>query len=153
MFDTAPEMPFGFNFIFTIFPIIFIVMFLFAICMFVFVFSNIFKQMKKDNNSPRIRVQAKVIAKRENIRRSSSMNDHHSSSIHTTYYATFEVESGDRMELHMTGSEYGLLIEGDEGFLTFQGSRFVSFERTGVGYSASSSYSAPRNDDYPFDRH
>jgi sensor histidine kinase regulating citrate/malate metabolism len=149
-----PEMPFGFNFIFTIFPIIFIVMFLFSICMFVFVFSNIFKQMKKDNNSPRIRVQAKVIAKRENIRRSSSMNDHHSSSINTTYYATFEVESGDRMELHMAGQEYGLLVEGDEGILTFQGSRFVSFERSASGYAAASSYSSNHSapEEYPFDR-
>ena len=151
MFNQMPGMPSGFNFIFSIFPIIFIVMFLFVAGMMIFVFSTIFKQMKKDNNSPRIRVQAKVIAKRENFRRSSSMHDH-GSSVHTSYYATFEVESGDRMELHMSGPEYGLLIEGDEGYLTFQGSRYISFERTGTGYSASSSYSAPRNDDYPFDR-
>lgn len=29
----------------------------------------------------------------------------------TTYYVTFEVESGDRMELHVSGQEYGLLVE------------------------------------------
>ena len=45
------------------------------------------------------------------------------------YYVTFQVESGDRMELQMTGSEYGMLAEGDRGRLTFQGTRYVSFER------------------------
>ena len=52
-----------------------------------------------------------------------------STSTSTSYYATFEVESGDRMELHVPATEYGLLIEGDQGDLTFQGSRFLSFER------------------------
>ena len=53
--------------------------------------------------------------------------------MHTTsstwYYATFEVESGDRMELALSGSEYGMLAEGDTGKLTFQGTRYLSFER------------------------
>ncbi|MBQ9082840.1 MAG: DUF2500 domain-containing protein [Clostridia bacterium] len=146
-------MPSGFDFMFSVFPIIFIVMFVFVFGMIIFVWTSIFKQMKKDNNSPRIRVPAKVVTKRESIRRSSgSMHDHHhSSSIHTSYYATFEVESGDRMELHLMGSEYGLLVEGDEGFLTFQGSRFVSFERSASGYSAAPTYSSER-EEYPFDR-
>ena len=47
----------------------------------------------------------------------------------TSYYATFQVESGDRMELSMTGTEYGLLAEGDRGKLTFQGTRYLGFER------------------------
>ena len=41
-----------------------------------------------------------------------------------------EIESGDRVELHAAGSEYGLLIEGDKGKLSFQGTRFLGFERT-----------------------
>ena len=48
---------------------------------------------------------------------------------HSRYFVTFEVESGDRMELKMHGSEYGLLAEGDFGRLTFQGTRYLSFER------------------------
>ena len=39
------------------------------------------------------------------------------------------MESGDRMELEMAGSEYGLLVEGDNGKLTFQGTRYLGFER------------------------
>lgn len=48
----------------------------------------------------------------------------------TSYYATFEVESGDRMELQLSGQEYGQLAEGDTGVLSFQGTRFLSFDRT-----------------------
>ncbi len=42
---------------------------------------------------------------------------------------TFQVESGDRMEFSVTGSEYGMLAEGDTGKLSFQGTRYLSFER------------------------
>ena len=50
--------------------------------------------------------------------------------ISTTYYVTFQVESGDRMEMSVSGSEYGTLAEGDkQGKLTFQGTRFLTFNR------------------------
>jgi hypothetical protein len=51
------------------------------------------------------------------------------SSTSTSYYVTFEVESGDRMELHVEGHEYGLLVEGDKGDLSFQGTRYLGFVR------------------------
>ena len=41
--------------------------------------------------------------------------------------ATFQVESGDRMEFSVSGREYGLLVEGDTGRLTFQGTRSLGF--------------------------
>ena len=44
-------------------------------------------------------------------------------------HISFEVESGDRMEFELRGNEYGLLAEGDLGKLTFQGTRYLSFER------------------------
>ena len=47
----------------------------------------------------------------------------------TTYYVTFQVESGDRMEFCVSGTEYGMLVEGDTGRLTFQGTRYLAFER------------------------
>jgi len=47
----------------------------------------------------------------------------------TTYYVTFQVESGDRMELSVNGGEYGMLLEGDHGKLSFQGTRYLGFER------------------------
>lgn len=42
---------------------------------------------------------------------------------------TFQVESGDRMEFVVSGTEYGVLVEGDQGQLTFQGTRYLSFDR------------------------
>ena len=33
------------------------------------------------------------------------------------------------MELPVTGPEYGMLAEGDRGRLTFQGTRYLGFER------------------------
>ena len=94
---------------------------------------SIFRWLKEWNhneNSPRLTVDAKVVSKRSEIRRTMShaQNVHHHS--RTNYYVTFEVESGDRMELELQGHEYGLLVEGDKGKLIFQGTRFLGFERT-----------------------
>ena len=51
----------------------------------------------------------------------------HMSHSSTWYYATFQVESGDRMELSIPDRDYGYLVEGDRGSLAFQGTRFLSF--------------------------
>ncbi|MFC0560124.1 DUF2500 domain-containing protein [Halalkalibacter alkalisediminis] len=57
-----------------------------------------------------------VVAKRTSVcRRRHHHNDHLHHSTSTTYYITFEVESGDRMELKLSGKEYGLMAEGDVG--------------------------------------
>lgn len=87
-------------------------------------------QWSRDNRAPRLTVGALVTAKRTNV----TGHHHHNGGMgHTThstaYYATFEVESGDRMELRLSGQDYGLLAEGDRGYLTFQGSRYLGFER------------------------
>ena len=47
----------------------------------------------------------------------------------TIYYVTFQVQSGDRLELEVGSDEFGYLIEGDYGNLSFQGTRFLGFER------------------------
>lgn len=78
----------------------------------------------KNNRSPRLDVSATVMAKRIHTYR----NQNHGSS--SSYYVTFQVESGDRMELRMSGREYGLLAEGDKGKLHFQGTRYLGFDRT-----------------------
>ena len=89
-------------------------------------------QWNKNNNSPRLTVPAVVVAKRTNVSRhhhgGANGHHHHTS---TTYYVTFQVDSGDRMELYVTGYEYGMLVEGDKGMLSFQGTRYLGFERQG----------------------
>ena len=51
------------------------------------------------------------------------------SSARTRYFATFELEKGTRLELEVNDYEYGMLAEGDQGKLTFQGTRYLGFER------------------------
>ena len=89
------------------------------------------RQWSKNNNSPRLTVPATVVAKRENVSSSHhhSVNHHHHHHTSTTYYVTFQVESGDRMEVQVPGNEYGMLVEGDYGNLSFQGTRYLGFVR------------------------
>ena len=81
----------------------------------------------KNNASPRLTVSAEVAAKRTDVTHHHGQNHMHHSSTH--YYATFQVESGDRMEFSVSGPEYGMLAEGDRGNLSFQGTRYLGFER------------------------
>lgn len=83
------------------------------------IFSSV-KEGVKNNNSPQLTVPAQLVAKRVHVR-----GDHS----RTTYYVTFEVQSGDRMEFRIDGTEYGQLAEQDLGLLSFQGTRYMSFER------------------------
>jgi len=112
-------MGFGFD----IFPIIFFLMFFMVFGLILFTVAKSISQWNKNNHSPRLTVDAVIVARRGHS--SHSSNGHHS----TSYYVTFEVSSGDRMELHVPASEFGYLVEGDRGRLTFQGTRFLSFER------------------------
>ncbi len=95
---------------------------------FVLILVRNLSEWNRNNHCPVLTVQAKVAAKRSSTSlHSNAPNQGYTP--HTVYYATFQVESGDRMELRLSGREYGLLAEGDKGRLTFQGSRFRSFER------------------------
>lgn len=114
-----------------LFGVMFALIFVFVIGVFILVLVKVIGQWNKNNDSPRLTVPATVVAKRTNISRhlhgGSRMHRHTSTS--TSYYVTFQVESGDRIELRVTGSEYGVLIEGDDGVLSFQGTRYLGFER------------------------
>ena len=116
----------GFGFNFGLFGILFSLMFLLIFGMVAFTFIQGIRQWNKNNHSPKLTVSAVVVAKRTNV--SHHHHEHHTHHS-TSYYVTFQVDSGDRMELHMTGQEYGMLVEGDKGNLTFQGTRYLGFER------------------------
>jgi hypothetical protein len=98
-------------------------------------------EWNNNNNSPVLTVGASVVAKRMAVSSHNHVSHHneihhgyaaptHHTSTSTTYFATFEVESGDRMELKVSDKEYGMLVEGDMGKLTFQGTRYKGFERS-----------------------
>jgi hypothetical protein len=121
----------GFGSGFVIFQIMFELVFALTIGTFIVIAVKGIGQWNKNNHSPRLTVPATIVAKRTNVsrHRHGGANGHHHHHTSTTYYVTFQVESGDRMELHVAGHEYGLLIEGDTGKLTFQGTRYLGFER------------------------
>jgi len=89
-------------------------------------------EWNKNNRSPKLTVPAAVVSRRTDV--SHHHHRHHGNEMHhthtsTSYYVTFQVESGDRMEFAVSGMEYGLLAEGDTGDLTFQGTRYLNFQR------------------------
>lgn len=114
------------------FEVMFFLVFFLVIAVFVVTLVRGISQWNKNNHSPRLTVDATVVAKRSNV----SYHHHHHGDGHmshtttsTTYYVTFQVDSGDRMELQMDGYEFGMLAEGDHGKLSFQGTRYLGFQR------------------------
>ena len=110
-----------------LFSILFPLVFLFVLGMILFTVVGNLRTWGKNNASPRLAVPATVVAKRMNVSRHHT--DNTMAHTFTTYYVTFQVESGDRMELEVDGSDYGMLVEGDTGKLSFQGTRYLGFER------------------------
>lgn len=111
-----------FSFFDTGFPIFFGIIFILVIGTFIFIIFSGISQWRHNNRQPKLTVVAKVVTKRSENRR-------HSDSSSTSYYVTFEVESGDRIELPLNGNQFGMLVEGDIGNLTFQGTRYLGFSR------------------------
>lgn len=108
------------------FEIMFVVVFLIIVGMFVVTLGRGLFTWGKNNRAPRLTVDATVVAKRQDFYR------HADGPSRTCYYVCFQVESGDRVELSLEGQEYGLLAEGDRGQLSFQGTRYLGFERKGT---------------------
>lgn len=131
-------MGFGFGMGFDMFNVMFYLIFGIVIVMFIVTAVKGISTWHKNNNSPRLTVEATVVSRRQN----TDVHHHHNAgdatgahgmhtTTSTTYYVTFQVASGDRMELHVSGREYGMLAEGDFGELTFQGTRYLDFARRG----------------------
>lgn len=115
-----------------------ILIILIVIAVFAFVIVRGIAEWNRNNHSPRLDVEAAVVAKRTDVSHYHHPNTGDATGFHgfhtstsTTYYATFQVASGDRLELRVSGREYGALAEGDKGTLSFQGTRYLHFSRIG----------------------
>ena len=88
----------------------------------------------RNNKSPRETVGARVVTKRIKVSGSGHSLGGHTTAVHsstfTRYFVTFELENGKRLEFHVKGTESGMLAEGDTGTLTYQGTRYLGFDRT-----------------------
>ena len=110
--------------LFTVIGILFSLVFLFSLAMIVFTFVRTISERKQNDREPRLTVPAVVAAKRTDFYRYRG-----TSGGSTVYFVTFQVQSGDRLELNLSGREFGLLREGDRGSLTFRGKEFLDFTR------------------------
>lgn len=114
----------GGDFMFTYFPIFFGIIFVIIASIIVFSLIKGITQWNQNNNSPKLNVKARVVSKR------TAVHGGGESSSYSRYFITFEVESGDRIELMVNDSDYGMLVEGDNGELAFQGTRYLGFNRS-----------------------
>lgn len=122
-------MVYGFGFV--LFRIMFILVFVLVLGMFLVFAVKGIAQWNQNNHSPRLTVPAAIVAKRTNVTRHhhGGAGGHHHHHTSTSYYVTFQFGGGDRMELLVSGAEYGMLMEGDQGDLSFRGTRYLGFER------------------------
>ena len=113
--------------LFTIVPTFIGVVFVIVIVGILFGIGKGLAQWADNNSKPVLSEPARLVAKREET--SGSVNTNSGGSVSTWYYATFEVASSERLEFSIRGGEYGMLAEGDEGTLTYQGTRYKGFQR------------------------
>ncbi|MDP4098705.1 DUF2500 domain-containing protein [Paenibacillus sp. P96] len=91
---------------------------------------------KRNRNEPVLTVSSRIASRRMYIQQRQL--DDASPTATTLYFITFEVESGDRLEFKVNGEQYGMCSEGDSGRLTFQGTRYIGFERDHRAHSIGS---------------
>ncbi len=120
--------PGGFGVLFVIVPVFIGIIFVLVIGVILFSVVKAVGQGISNNAQPVQSVPATVVAKRINTWGSSGANT--GGSVNTSYYATFEMADRERQELGMGGRDYGLLVEGDRGTLSFQGTRYKGFDRS-----------------------
>jgi hypothetical protein len=101
-----------------------LVIVLMIVCITAIVISQ-YASWAKNQSSPVQKRRARIVAKRSHVW--GGGDDFPTS---TTYYVTFEfADDGSRCELVVPDKEFGLMAEGDEGTLNYQGTQFNSFRR------------------------
>ncbi|WP_102262390.1 DUF2500 domain-containing protein [Mesobacillus jeotgali] len=111
------------DFMFTFVPIFMGAIFILVFGIIIFTIIKSVGTWSKNNQSPRVNANAMVVTKRTSVRGGGETR------ARSIYYVTFELDSGDRLELQVDGQEYGQLVEGDHGDLNFQGTRYLGFTR------------------------
>lgn len=98
------------DFMFSFVPLFIMIIFIVVISMFIITAVKGVKQWSYNNAQPVLTVDVEIVSKRINVshhhHNDNSHTHHHSS---TSYYVTFQVDSGDRMEFRVPGNEYGLI--------------------------------------------
>ena len=90
----------------------------------------------KQVSLPHTTATAKVIGKRTYVSGGKGS--------YTTYFATFELDTGERIELKVSSRAYGLIMEQDRGQLVMQGKRLIDFTVSQSGTAARNAPPAPQ---------
>lgn len=130
MLSPGPSFGGGFDFMFTLVPILIVIVFVIVI---VGIISSGARHVK-NATSPQESMYATVVSKRMEVRNHTNhhhnhdmMHSHNSSK--TYYYITLEFEHGERKEYLDVKKLYGLVVEGDTGYAAVQGEWIVAFQR------------------------
>jgi hypothetical protein len=98
-----------------------------VVFVFVFAIAKGLAEWSHNNSQPVLTRNAKIVAKRSAVQGGVEGGR---GNVQTAYFATFQLESGERLEFQIAGEVYGLLSEGDSGTLTHQGTRYKGFQRS-----------------------
>lgn len=77
----------------------------------------------RDNAAPEVSAAARVLDRRIETTGGGD------TTVSQRYFVSFEQPSGERFELEVPESEYGLLAVGDSGTVAMKGTRYLGFAR------------------------
>nr|WP_300148460.1 DUF2500 domain-containing protein [Propionicimonas sp.] len=77
----------------------------------------------RDNAAPEVSAAARVLDRRIETTGGGD------TTVSQRYFVSFEQPSGERFELEVPESEYGLLAVGDNGTVAMKGTRYLGFAR------------------------
>ena len=87
----------------------------------------------KNNHSPRVTEEAEVYTKRQDFSTfmNRDRNIHFGSyrSIYVRYFVVFQTKNSGAVKLKVSSDDFDMLREGEKGLLSFQGTRFLGFEK------------------------
>lgn len=113
--DFVKEVPLAFS-------IFFVLLALLVVSGFLYVIIRGLKMWVSNNNSEILKKRCTIVDKRTEVWGGSG-----ESSANTNYYITFELDDRSRIELQIPANRFGLMVVGDQGELTYQGTRFKDF--------------------------
>jgi hypothetical protein len=111
----------------TIVPIFIALIAILIVGILIFTIIKAIAKWQHNNTQPVLSVASRVVTKRTRVSGHAPPDRVRTTS--TYYYCTFEDERGQRHEFRISGKEYGQLVEGDQGTLTYQGTRYRGFQR------------------------
>lgn len=93
------------------------------ILIFVFLVVSNIMTWDRNNKAPILNNNAILVDKRKHHHHHGGQHPHSS----TSYHLKFLLETGEEMTFKVKSSRYHMHDEGDEGVLTYQGTRFLEF--------------------------